>query len=173
MTSSSEPTGSACPTCGAPLQRHQVDVTKLGNPPGTDLVDGDTYCPECSMTLTQWLRLQLDADERVALAATGDTVVTDQWKIGNDCVADDQDAMVVDGATSYPEFSQGIHAHIAAWDPARVLAEVKAKRAILDDCAEYDGSEMATDGLSVRVVEAMAQPYAGRDGWQHEWSATE
>jgi hypothetical protein len=51
------------------------------------------------------------------------------------------------------------------------LAEVDAKRRILDDCEEYvvSGTEAATDGLAGRTLLALAQPYAGRPGWQEEW----
>jgi Family of unknown function (DUF6221) len=60
---------------------------------------------------------------------------------------------------------------IAAWDPARVLAEIAAKRAILDafeatyrESDDYPGWEGA--------MYCIAQPYAGREGWQPEWSVT-
>lgn len=63
--------------------------------------------------------------------------------------------------------------HIARWDPARVLDEVEAKRRILDDLdGEYLESPSIVDGLSVRVLLSLAQPFAGREGWREEWSAT-
>ena len=122
--------------------------------------------------LVTWLRAQLDEDERVAKAALADSdVLSGYWKVGNDCVADDQDAMVVDAATSYPQYEQGVLTHIAAWDPARVLAEVQAKRAIL--CG-YEASYRESDDYPgwEGALYAIAQPYAGRDGWRPEWSVT-
>ncbi|MGC5033064.1 DUF6221 family protein [Micromonospora sp. DT229] len=51
------------------------------------------------------------------------------------------------------------------------LAEVDAKRRILDDAAGYiaDGMEAATDGLAGRVVAYLALPYADRPGYRDEW----
>lgn len=81
--------------------------------------------------------------------------------------------------------------HIAAWDPARVLAEVAAKRAILDlhaqmecvNCADagrgtgtscltcHHGGEAGTpfyDGtcLTVRIL---AQPFVGHPDFSEDW----
>jgi hypothetical protein len=62
--------------------------------------------------------------------------------------------------------------HIARHDPARVLAEVAAKRRILDDCASYvdEEGDAVTDGLSWRVVALLAVPYAGNAGYRPEWA---
>lgn len=132
------------------------------------------------MTLIGWLRAQLDADERVAHLACEDPegeIVSGRWKVSAhestpSCVADDEGRMVVDSATTYPQYEQGVLAHIAAWDPARVLAEVKAKRAILDG---YEASYRQSDDYPgwEGAMYWIAQPYAGRDGWQPEWSVGE
>ena len=57
-------------------------------------------------------------------------------------------------------------------DPARVLADVKAKRAIVKAVRDYspelehgDNGEWAFD-LTLR---ALAQPYRGAEGWQEAW----
>jgi len=55
--------------------------------------------------------------------------------------------------------------HIARWDPARVLAEVKAKRAILDEWREYPAERRHLNP----VIWHLAQPYAGRPGWREQW----
>jgi hypothetical protein len=76
-------------------------------------------------------------------------------------------------------------AHIARYDPARVLAEVAAKRAILDEhspppppkeegkgwlgcftCIGYVGEREPCT-----TVRLLAQPYAGRPDWREEWRA--
>jgi hypothetical protein len=105
--------------------------------------------------LIAWLRAALDEDERVARA----------------CPHKD-----------WPQIGNGAGAvHIARWDPARVLAEVEAKRRILDihhhiecqhdrygpggDCAEC-GNEYPCE-----TTRLLAQPYAGRPGWREEWRA--
>jgi hypothetical protein len=61
--------------------------------------------------------------------------------------------------------------HIARWDPARVLAEVEAKRRILDMVVPgnyYGGYGEAY----LDAVRELAQPYAGRPGWREEWATT-
>lgn len=69
--------------------------------------------------------------------------------------------------------------HIARWDPARVLAEVEAKREILDeyllwaedDSRDYDQSRTAVErsaALEV-VVKVLALPYAGHADYRPEW----
>lgn len=72
--------------------------------------------------------------------------------------------------------------HIARWDPARVLAEVEAKRRVLDRYEDArarqqdpDYSQLAADEQVSEyedwIIPALAQPYAGRPGWQEEWRA--
>lgn len=65
--------------------------------------------------------------------------------------------------------------HIARWDPAHVLAEVGAKRRILDEfeaadaAAEFpnlDGGR--AEGLG-RAVRLLALSYADRPGYREEW----
>jgi hypothetical protein len=41
-----EPIDGGCPVCGTPVEHHQVDVTTMGKPPGTEFVDGRWYCPK-------------------------------------------------------------------------------------------------------------------------------
>jgi hypothetical protein len=102
--------------------------------------------------LIAFVRAALDEDERVALACPDKT-----WpQIGNGAGAE----------------------HIARWDPARVLAEVEAKRRILDEhdpspttktccptCRDYDEPIQAP----CPTVRLLAQPYADRPGWREEW----
>jgi hypothetical protein len=57
--------------------------------------------------------------------------------------------------------------HIARWDPARVLAEVEAKRKILSMYEDYTAERRHLGP----VIWALAQPYAGRPGWREEWRA--
>lgn len=61
--------------------------------------------------------------------------------------------------------------------PKRVLADVAAKRAILDGYAELtaNGERLFDTALHMQwtilrqVVRALAQAYAGWDGWREEW----
>lgn len=143
--------------------------------------------------LVAFLRACLDDDERLAMAA-GERDGYD-WTHAR---RDDDD-----------HFSGGVHAgrgevvsnsetsphqgeHIARWDPARVLAEVEAKRRILDlhgftddgwnegdeqRCTECGwvrleagwgqrGSQRAWPCTTLRLL---ASPYADRDGYDESW----
>lgn len=67
--------------------------------------------------------------------------------------------------------------HITRWDPARVLAEVEAKRRILDlwsssdATAEFPNFDGGHATALEDVIGIMAQPYAGQPGWREEWHA--
>jgi hypothetical protein len=59
------------------------------------------------------------------------------------------------------EYDRGTAEHIARWDPARVLAEVEAKRAIL--------RHEDVHGEGDYVLQALAQPYAGHPDFDPAW----
>jgi hypothetical protein len=68
--------------------------------------------------------------------------------------------------------------HVAYWDGRRVLAEVAAKRRILDHVEREIANETpdSLDRLIVdellMVVMTLAAPCRGRDGWREEWAVT-
>jgi hypothetical protein len=120
---------------------------------------------------------QLDEDERVALAALHlDAVKPGAWITEhhnsathaepNRChIAEDKGGHY--WSVAHEVFIPNAE-HIARWDPARALeevrigrAEVEVKRRILD----------AVDGrwAGPEVVRLLAQPYAGRPGWCEDW----
>ena len=91
--------------------------------------------------LVTWLRVQLDEDERVAREASGDAWVTgtsagykysrpgDVYAIGPGKGA----ARIAVGTACGPDITaEQSSEHIARHHPARVLAEVEAKRHIID-----------------------------------------
>lgn len=101
--------------------------------------------------LIAWLRQQLDEDERVALEALAECPGIDgRW---------------------VPTTNRPSHVHEAHWDPARVLAKVKADRRILDECVRTLEFEDYGHWLAEQVIQALAQPYAGRPGRREEWRA--
>ncbi len=149
--------------------------------------------------LVAFVHTCLDDDERVARAAEGAGV--ERWTASDG-------ALCVAGAGGSGYFATGpwgsginddTAEHIARWDPPRVLAEVEAKRRILDlhvgahDCPEmvtgtypadwppdapwgkagqpwaHPSVEHFEDGQPCPTVRLLAQPYAGRDGWREEW----
>ena len=114
--------------------------------------------------LVGWLRAQLDDDERVARAAGGPN-----WRIvlipdvsgpattlelgGHD------DRVILAGFADDDPLKPAEAEHIARWDSARVLAEVDAKRRILDLVlpGRYEGGY---GEAYVHVVHELAAPYA-------------
>jgi hypothetical protein len=123
--------------------------------------------------LVEFLRAALDEDERVARVAIAYEEEVDDAP---------QYRHVVDYLGSI------LAAHIARHDPARMLAEVAAKRAIVEKAFEYaaiiDGewgcghnSDQIERGEcplkmpdKLMLLRLLAQPYAGRPGWREEWA---
>lgn len=139
--------------------------------------------------LITWLRTQLDEDERIAKAASegpwranddtypeaiyaaehGEVVSGGRWGGEARCFDSDEDVW-----------------HIVRHDPARVLREVEAKRAILGDiqmcqacgigrrCVPHDASfgEPVTRPAhpdDEQLVRLLAAPYSDRPGYREEW----
>lgn len=131
--------------------------------------------------LIAWLRAQLDEDERLARQAFADHNNAgpdwrEQWS-GALNIGDDEDLVLTNDSQ--------VSRFMEAFDPARVLAEVEAKRRILDEIVdEANGIDLSVDMdrrvgirdetvepcLGDRLVRLLAQPYAGREGWLEKWS---
>jgi hypothetical protein len=133
--------------------------------------------------LVTWLRAQLDDDERVAREAAnyGDT-----WRDGSGkTLIYPSDESRHPGPIIIGPYGdlEDVHTdHIVRWDPARVLAEVDAKRRIIDrwadlrrevldalDRDEDDAAPTATEFAYEQVVQTLALPYADRPGYRDEW----
>lgn len=130
--------------------------------------------------LIVWLRAALDEDEQVARATLADNVhgswrtVPAESDIGlHEAVVDNYAGVRL--ATGPADINE----HIARHDPARVLAEVAAKRRIIDlhgrdhECSIYDHGEISScnyilDG-DCSTMRLLALPYAGRPGYREEW----
>lgn len=149
------------------------------------------------MDLVSFLRERLDADEQAARAADGAS-----WRVTAD--QDDFDGDVLVGFTTLrdsggepmaddrrgPMASEDL-THIARHDPARVLAEVEAKRRIVDEhqtegdtcrtCTTED-REVLWDGETetvewvhrsvaapCRTLRLLALPYASHDDYDERW----
>lgn len=133
--------------------------------------------------LVTWLRQQLDEDERLALSWSEDQrhwAYVGQRRLAYDNGAHEQ-AAVVNVQDSEPMRWERIQvlrgtpdqaAHIATWDPARVLAEVAATRRILDSFAA-SGKPLTTRDAETAVVRMvlrlLALPYADRPGYDEAW----
>lgn len=143
--------------------------------------------------LVAFLRDCLDEDEQEALNWPHDQR---QWRVaGRRMLTYDngatEDVTAVDVKDGFAEVWERVQVkrgpadlatHIARHDPARVLAEVEAKRRIvdgyedalrvavvtapagpLDDMVKYTGTAL------MFAVQCLAAPYADRPGYQPEW----
>lgn len=82
--------------------------------------------------LVTFLRTRLDDDEQIARAALNPKRPGDwEWR------KDSRTTVTVGGDPIQPSPGVERGPHIARWHPARVLAEVAAKRRILDDMAAW------------------------------------
>lgn len=140
--------------------------------------------------LVIWLRAALDEDERMARAVTQGA-----WKLwGMDVMADPNGtsnyntAVFVARTHHHAGLLTHNAQHIATWDPARALAEVDAKRRILDYCETmFRNDRIANshsnllfdsmrDKLKLLTIQAaktlrlLALPYADRPGYREEWA---
>lgn len=128
--------------------------------------------------LVEWLRAQLDEDERIARAAT-ERQPYDEW----DAVGDERDD---DAGRSWWEVlgvarmnqapsARALAEFIAEHDPARVLREIDAKRRILAEhalngwvCTTCDNGEVE-QVFPCPTLRLLALPYADRPGYREEW----
>jgi len=135
--------------------------------------------------LITWLRAQLDEDEAVANSATSGPWSNDDPLACDGVFAKAIDNFVVDcDYVRMGPFAVHNATHIARHDPARVLAEVEAKRRILDlhhgdwpyDPEDGPGDYSWTEQCQgcykpapCPTVCLLALPYADRPGYQEEW----
>ncbi len=136
--------------------------------------------------LVDFLRARLDEDEAVAKAAADDGGAP--WALSDyvDRVGDTaQDVVTLRDAqgetlaanNNYGDLGDDEIRHIARWDPARVLAEIDAKRQIVDEYAAIDvdanrlndAAMHLTWTLLGNVVRELAVPYASHTDYRPEW----
>jgi hypothetical protein len=143
--------------------------------------------------LTTWLRTQLDEDERIAIATAVAHHPAATWHLnGAGDIEDHQGGYVACGPYGCG-MDEDDSAHIIRWQPARVLAEIQAKRRILDlhphlpvvqpiwpglPSHEDDGPHRIgcqtckfsdTTTWWCDTVRLLALPHAGRPGYRDEW----
>ncbi|MFK4801673.1 DUF6221 family protein [Streptomyces sp. MPA0124] len=130
--------------------------------------------------LLQWLRAQLDDDERTARAATpgpwewrheyGEPwqPVADGWlDYSGEHISAPGDRATLFGPGMTPHADA---VHIATHDPARVLREIDAKRQQFAACVDYlHDSDEGVDPLAATILRLLALPYADRPGYRDEW----
>ncbi|HLK73777.1 MAG TPA: DUF6221 family protein [Streptosporangiaceae bacterium] len=115
-------------------------------------------------TLAAFLSARLDEDEAIAREAAG---LTECWVAEEPAIG----VVLVDGEPLIEGHIAGLTAHIARHDPARVLREVEAVRAVV---AAYEKSvRVVGEGLSVsnrRLVLAFAAVYGAHPDFRPEWA---
>ncbi|NUO42393.1 MAG: hypothetical protein HOV82_10175 [Streptomyces sp.] len=120
--------------------------------------------------LVEWLRAQLDEDERTARAAGSDVWRRQDHPSDTVAVYDLKGEPVVYDE-GWPTEAQ--QAHIAAHDPARVLREIDAKRDLLRFAeGVHDHHATFTTGVASRLeatLRLFAAAYVDRPGYRDEW----
>lgn len=108
-------------------------------------------------TLTDFLLARLAEDEATAIAAQCEPV----YGVGNygDTSAEEVIGMALNEGVDGP----GID-HYRRWSPARVLAEVAAKRKILEDATAVPTTSMR------HVLRVLASVYRDHPAFREEWA---
>lgn len=143
-------------------------------------------------TLTDFLLARLAEDEAEARKAVNAARPGLHWRWDAPDGSEDSDASrwlrtveefpTTSGVGPLPAFPLGSEttvepapamSHIARHDPARVLAEVEAKRAIVESCrADYEYAQSRNDDtteLAEEVMWALALPFADHPDFDESW----
>lgn len=133
------------------------------------------------MDIVEFLTKRYDEEQRLADAASATGI---HWCAtvaatvhGARMVIESADDFGVLAETSVPSNPKAVAnaEHIAARDPARVLADIAAKRLLLKVhtgdhiCAGWEGESYFDDGPCLTAC-LMAAPYADRPGYLPEWA---
>lgn len=134
------------------------------------------------MTLTEFLLAQIAIDEAVARAAHEAASGQERWWVDGPALHS-RKHWVYQTGEKFTE--RAVAEHIARHDPARVLADCKAKRRIVEQWREADKAEEEYGGegdgwpeidrlRSVEfaladVLRALVQVYADRPGFDPAW----
>jgi len=128
--------------------------------------------------LPEWLRAQLDEDERIVEVAL--RYVDADWRRDDEENIALAPSLTTSGRQEVPITADrwhrlmiegpGVVMHVAEHDPARVLREIDAKRRTLIRCEE---AMLSANPMLVHFAKQtaweMAQPYADRPGYRDEW----
>lgn len=129
--------------------------------------------------IAAFLNARLDEDEAIARAVDDNSAPFDgQWKNDNNVALRTYNDWVLAYKPNAEPWRTGVLDHIARHDPARVLAEVATKRAIVGlwrhaDAAyqrdEYDPEQGAAESALSDVLVHLALPYADHPDYDESW----
>jgi hypothetical protein len=105
--------------------------------------------------LVAFLNARLDEDEQIAQATCCPDWTDEGWKVL------DSNAALDEGLVAQTVQFQTDADHIARWDPARVLADVQAKRQILEHEDMW--------GEDSTILQFLAQPFADHPDFDPSW----
>lgn len=131
------------------------------------------------MNIIDFLHARIDDDETIATAAYGGTidaewyakeehsrVYTGDWVT----VVSADVENVRHGETAYHGLARASVNHIARHDPARVLADCKAKREILERFTPEYGMGNGYSLAAEQAIHALAKGYAEHPYYDPDWS---
>lgn len=137
-----------------------------------------------ALALVAWLKDQIAADRELARCALGGHAAGKgpvwRWDSGDRTVFYGNIAVAQDGTGTYPRNGR----LIAEFDPARVLREVAAKRAMIE---QYEAMQVGVDaaegtvlagaarirlGAYLKTLQALAGVYSDRPGFRAEWETS-
>jgi hypothetical protein len=119
------------------------------------------------MTIVEFLEARLAEDELIAHAAVD---VSPDWQAHYDFrdVKDTDGHFVVQADSLSPTLEQA--AHIARHDPARVLRECEAKRAIIAEFLRRDAvGDLPGRSAAEDILKAIASAYSGHEDYDPAW----
>jgi hypothetical protein len=130
------------------------------------------------MTITEFLEDRYDEDEAAARAAS-----VGPWLWVGDIDQDEGSLYAADGdmvlsahgmhTEGFLAVDEGDAAHITLHDPARVLADIAAKRAIMENMAgvkmEQPAIRIYREGLAEVTLRMLAHPYAEHPDFDPAW----
>jgi hypothetical protein len=130
--------------------------------------------------LITFLRAQLDEDERVARAASMAPWLRDEANASirhsgpSASKSSESFGMYVIASVGAHDIGRPSHEdaeHITRWDPARVLAEIDAKRRMVDECVGSNTDANSPDAcvLADAILRLLALAYADRHGYDEAW----
>ncbi len=141
------------------------------------------------VTLTEFLLARFDEVEAVARAAADAPTYTingyrptgETWSASLFDYAGTPAGMVMDSdgyglwdneGSGTLSMDAAVASHVAAHDPAYVLADLEAKRVLVSACAPYDDDMVRrqTRNLARVTLRGLAAPFAAHPGYLAEWA---